>query len=169
MFGNKTYSYFTLQALDGMRKVVKELDDLSKFDEVCERIRDARNEWDLDSEPLSNRGFDELRDVFMQRLVDEYGDIEVFGDEVRADTLYERVYGEDHIKAAVLEQFVEQHLTLSKAQSWQTIMNAWGEVQKMVVDSLNCDGPNDDYYDPEEIKDALENVIDLLETYFGLD
>ena len=169
MFGNKLYSYFSHDVLEGMRLAVQELDNQQKFEEMCKHISEARSEWFVDSQALSASGIDKLHDIFMQQLMDEYGKIELFGEEFWADDLYERIYGEDHIKATVLEQFAEQNLKLPNAEDWKVIMNAWGEVRKMAVDTLNCTGPNDDYYDPEEIKDALEDVVGLLETYFGWD
>lgn len=165
MFGNKLYTYFSQAALEGLRLALQELDNARKVDEVCEHIVNARDEWFIDSEPLSNRGFNELRDIFMQQLIDEYGKIEVFGDEVWADTLYERIYGEDHIKTVVIEQFMEQNLTLPRAESWKTIMDLWNEIQAMAQSILDEEGT----FDREDLQTEMENFVALIDTYFGWD
>jgi len=165
MFGNKLYTYFSQAALEGLRLALQELDNARKVDEVCEHIVNARDEWFIDSEPLSNRGYNELRDMFMQQLIDEYGKIEVFGDEVWADTLYERIYGEDHIKTVVIEQFMEQNLTLPRAESWKTIMDLWNEIQAMAQSILDEEGT----FDREDLQTEMENFVALIDAYFGWD
>lgn len=163
MFGNKLYTYFGQDALDGVYEATNALSEPRRLTEICEHICNARESWFVDSEPLSNCGYNKLREIFMQRLIDGYGKIEVFGDEIWADTLYERIYGDEHIRAVVIEQFMEQILTLPGAESWNTIMDVWTEIQAMARSIL--DGEDD--FDREDLHTEMENFVALIDAYFG--
>lgn len=80
MFGNKHYSYFSHDILESMREALVALDEPRRLNEVCEHIRDARDEWFVDPSPLSSSGIDKLGSIFMQQLLDTYSKIEVFGE-----------------------------------------------------------------------------------------
>lgn len=165
MFGNKKYSYFSNDVFEGMCEALVALDEPRRLNEVCEHIRDARDKWFVDPSPLSSGGINELRNIFMRQLFDEYGMIELFGEEFGADDIYERVYGEDYIKATVLGQFAERNLKIPHAESWETIMDAWGEIKTMANSILNNEGD----YTREDLKSTMESFVDLLDAYFGWD
>ena len=165
MFGNKHYSYFSHDILESMREALVALDEPRRLNEVCEHIRDARDEWFVEPSPLSSSGIDKLGSIFMQQLLDTYGKIEVFGEEFWADELYEKIYGEDHIKEIVLAQFAEQELKLPNAESWETIMDAWGEIKAMANSILNNEGE----YTYDDIQTGMDNLVDLFDAYYGWD
>lgn len=165
MIGGKYYSYFSYGVLEDMYEALKALDEPGRLMEVCRDISEARGEWFVDSQALSTSGIDKLHDIFMQQLMDEHGKIELFGEEFWADDLYERVYGEDHIKTVILEQFTERLLKLPNAESWQTIMDKWSEVQAMATSVLSDEG----LFSYDDIQTAMDKVVDLFNAYYGWD
>lgn len=70
---------------------------------------------------------------------------------------------DEHIRALVIEQFMEQILTLPGAESWNTIMDVWTEIQAMARSIL--DGEDD--FDREDLHTEMENFVALIDAYFG--
>lgn len=165
MIGGKFYSYFRSGVLEDMYEALKALDSPGRLTEVCRDISEARSEWFVDLQALSTSGLDKLHDIFMQQLIDEHGKIELFGENFWADDLYERIYGEDRVKEIIEEQFAEHQLKLPNAESWDTIMNKWSDVQAMAKSVLSNEGE----YTYDDIKTAMDEVVDLFDAYYGWD